>query len=156
MTVIVDGLAASIASVIAMAADRLILAPKATMMIDDGWTFVAPSAQPTIPPMTLAKAIKSQAFCLLERSTALVLEQRARERAPHMDLDTRALAIMGRYTGDAPIISVGRIRVTVTKLRADDEEAPPPLTTPEEVRTELLKRFAPADVRLFMQRHFGV
>lgn len=38
VTVIVDGLAASIASVIAMAADKLIMAPKATMMIHDGWT----------------------------------------------------------------------------------------------------------------------
>lgn len=38
VTVVVDGLAASIASVIAMAADRLVMAPKATMMIHDGWT----------------------------------------------------------------------------------------------------------------------
>jgi ATP-dependent protease ClpP protease subunit len=34
----VDGLAASIASVIAMGADRVVMAPKATMMIHDGWT----------------------------------------------------------------------------------------------------------------------
>lgn len=38
VTVVVDGLAASIASVIAMAADRLVMAPKATLMIHDGWT----------------------------------------------------------------------------------------------------------------------
>jgi ATP-dependent protease ClpP protease subunit len=38
ITVVVDGLAASIASVISMAADTLIMAPKATMMIHDGWT----------------------------------------------------------------------------------------------------------------------
>lgn len=38
VTIVVDGLAASIASVIAMAADRLVMAPKATMMIHDGWT----------------------------------------------------------------------------------------------------------------------
>ena len=38
VTMHVDGLAASIASVIAMAADRLIMAPKASMMIHDGWT----------------------------------------------------------------------------------------------------------------------
>lgn len=38
VTIMVDGLAASIASVIAMAADRLVMAPKATMMIHDGWT----------------------------------------------------------------------------------------------------------------------
>jgi len=37
VTVKVDGLAASIASVICMAADELIMAPKATMMIHDGW-----------------------------------------------------------------------------------------------------------------------
>lgn len=38
ITMHVDGLAASIASVIVMAADRLIMAPKASMMIHDGWT----------------------------------------------------------------------------------------------------------------------
>lgn len=38
VTVKVDGLAASIASVIAMAADVLVMAPKATMMIHDGWS----------------------------------------------------------------------------------------------------------------------
>lgn len=38
VTVVVDGLAASIASVIAMAADKLVMAPKSTMMIHDGWS----------------------------------------------------------------------------------------------------------------------
>ncbi|HEY3435427.1 MAG TPA: head maturation protease, ClpP-related [Solirubrobacterales bacterium] len=38
ITMHVDGLAASIASVIVMAADRLVMAPKASMMIHDGWT----------------------------------------------------------------------------------------------------------------------
>lgn len=38
VTIVVDGLAASIASVIAMAADRLVMAPKSTMMIHDGWS----------------------------------------------------------------------------------------------------------------------
>lgn len=37
-TVHIDGLAASIASVIAMGADRVVMAPKAQMMIHDGWT----------------------------------------------------------------------------------------------------------------------
>lgn len=44
VTVKVDGLAASIASVIAMAADELIMAPKATMMIHDGWSMIAGNA----------------------------------------------------------------------------------------------------------------
>lgn len=44
VTVVVDGLAASIASVIAMAADRLVMAPKSTMMIHDGWTVSAGNA----------------------------------------------------------------------------------------------------------------
>jgi len=44
VTVRVDGLAASIASVIAMAADKLIMAPKATMMIHDGWSVAAGNA----------------------------------------------------------------------------------------------------------------
>jgi ClpP class serine protease len=34
----VDGLAASIASVIAMAGDKVVMAPKASMMIHDGWS----------------------------------------------------------------------------------------------------------------------
>lgn len=38
VNIVVDGLAASIASVIAMAADNLVMAPKATMMIHDGWS----------------------------------------------------------------------------------------------------------------------
>ena len=44
VTVKVNGLAASIASVIAMAADKLVMAPKSTMMIHDGWSMVAGNA----------------------------------------------------------------------------------------------------------------
>ena len=44
VTVKVDGLAASIASVIAMAADTLVMAPKATMMIHDGWSIACGNA----------------------------------------------------------------------------------------------------------------
>lgn len=44
-TVTVDGLAASIASVIALGADKVVMAPKAKMMIHDGWTAAAGNAQ---------------------------------------------------------------------------------------------------------------
>lgn len=44
-TVIVDGLAASIASVIALGADKVVMAPKSKMMIHDGWTAAAGNAQ---------------------------------------------------------------------------------------------------------------
>jgi ATP-dependent protease ClpP protease subunit len=44
VTVKIDGLAASIASVIAMAGDRIIMAPKASMMIHDGWTMAVGNA----------------------------------------------------------------------------------------------------------------
>jgi ATP-dependent protease ClpP protease subunit len=40
----IDGLAASIASVIAMAGDKVIIAPKASMMIHDGWTMAVGNA----------------------------------------------------------------------------------------------------------------
>lgn len=45
VTVHIDGLAASIASVIAMGADHVIMAPKAQFMIHDGWTAAAGNAQ---------------------------------------------------------------------------------------------------------------
>lgn len=38
VTVKIDGLAASIASVIAMAGDKVVIAPKASVMVHDGWT----------------------------------------------------------------------------------------------------------------------
>lgn len=38
VTMHIDGLAASIASVIAQAGDRIVMAPKASLMIHDGWT----------------------------------------------------------------------------------------------------------------------
>ena len=44
-TVTVDGLAASIASVIALGADKVVMAPKAKMMIHDGWTAAAGNAR---------------------------------------------------------------------------------------------------------------
>ena len=44
VTMHVDGLAASIASVIAMAADKLVMAPKASMMIHDGWSMACGNA----------------------------------------------------------------------------------------------------------------
>lgn len=43
-TIYIDGLAASIASVIAMAGDKVIMPSNAMMMIHDAWTFVAGSA----------------------------------------------------------------------------------------------------------------
>lgn len=45
VTVKVDGLAASIASVIAMAGDTVVIAPKASMMIHDGWTMAVGNAE---------------------------------------------------------------------------------------------------------------
>lgn len=44
VTVHIDGLAASIASVIAQAGDRIVMAPKASMMIHDGWTMAVGNA----------------------------------------------------------------------------------------------------------------
>lgn len=44
VTVHVDGLAASIASVIAMAGDSIVMAPKASMMIHDGWSMAVGNA----------------------------------------------------------------------------------------------------------------
>ena len=44
VTVHIDGLAASIASVIAQAGDRIVMAPKASMMIHDGWTMTVGNA----------------------------------------------------------------------------------------------------------------
>lgn len=44
VTVRIDGLAASIASVIAQAGDRIVIAPKASMMIHDGWTMAVGNA----------------------------------------------------------------------------------------------------------------
>lgn len=44
VTVRVDGLAASIASVIMMAADRIVMAPKASVMIHDGWSVACGNA----------------------------------------------------------------------------------------------------------------
>jgi ATP-dependent protease ClpP protease subunit len=44
ITVHIDGLAASIASVIAMAGDRIVMSPKASMMIHDGWTMAVGNA----------------------------------------------------------------------------------------------------------------
>lgn len=44
ITVRIDGLAASIASVIMMAADKIVMAPKASVMIHDGWTMAVGNA----------------------------------------------------------------------------------------------------------------
>lgn len=44
VTVVVDGLAASIASVIAQAGDKVVMAPKASMMIHDGWSMAVGNA----------------------------------------------------------------------------------------------------------------
>ncbi|HEY3435878.1 MAG TPA: head maturation protease, ClpP-related, partial [Solirubrobacterales bacterium] len=44
VTVVVDAIAASSASVIAMAGDRVVIAPKASMMIHDGWTMAIGNA----------------------------------------------------------------------------------------------------------------
>ena len=44
VTVHIDGLAASIASVIAQAGDRIVMAPKASMMIHDGWSMAVGNA----------------------------------------------------------------------------------------------------------------
>lgn len=45
VTVRIDGLAASIASVIAMAGNKVVMAPKSSLMIHDGWTMAVGSAK---------------------------------------------------------------------------------------------------------------
>lgn len=122
----------------------------------NGWSFVVPSAHPEALAMTMRHAVRSQGFCLMERPTALIEEQRAIERAPHMDLDIRALSILERYTGDASQVSVQgqSLRVSIRK-RTKDGVVARPLNTLDEVRAELAVHFDPADVRLFMKRHFG-
>jgi ATP-dependent Clp endopeptidase proteolytic subunit ClpP len=45
VTIRIDGLAASIASVIAMAGDKVVMAPKSSLMIHDGWTMAVGSAK---------------------------------------------------------------------------------------------------------------
>lgn len=91
----------------------------------------------------------------MEKPTALVEEQRAVERAPHMDVDIRALSILERYTGDAQQVTVKgqSLRVSIRK-RDKDGIVARPIETLDEVRAELAKHFDPADVRLFMKRHF--
>lgn len=127
----------------------------------DGWTFVPPSAHHGASAMPLDEAIECQAFCLMEKATILVQEQRARERAHHMDLDTRVLGIMKRYTGEAQRISIGGIDMIVDVTRRAERDGAEivarPINTLDEVREELAKRgFPEADVRLFMKRRFGV
>lgn len=128
-------------------------------MQSDGWAYVAPSAHPELLAMTMADAMQARAFCLMHKSTAAVQEQRARERAPHMDMDFRVLAILERFTGPKPTMrGPNRMAVSVRRRKPEGEDpnAPPPIHTVNDLRAELLKRFAEADVRLFMQRHFGV
>lgn len=126
-------------------------------MLGDGWAFVPTEAHPEALTMTVGETIGAQAFCLLEKPSALVAEQRARERAPHMDLDIRVLGVLQRYTGKDHAATIGgqSLRLSITH-RDKDGTVAKPLETLDEVRAELLKRFAEADVRLFMQRHFGV
>ena len=45
VTIRVDGIAASIASVIAMAGDKVVMAPKASLMIHDGWSMAVGNAE---------------------------------------------------------------------------------------------------------------
>ena len=125
--------------------------------LDSGWTFVAPSVHPTSLAMTVDEAIGRQGFCLMGKPTVLIEEQRAKERAPHMDLDIRVLSILERYTGDAPRVNVGGVALNVSVThRLKDGTKAAPISTLDEVRSELAKRgFAQADIRLFMQRHFG-
>ena len=124
--------------------------------LGNGWSFVAPSKHPELQATTLAKIVDGHGFCLLEKPTALVAEQRAMERAPHMDLDIRALSILERYEGKAQHVSVKgqSLRVSIRK-RSKGGTIAGSLKTLDEVRDELAKHFDAADVRLFMQRHFG-
>lgn len=124
---------------------------------DDGWTFVAVDRHPEALKMTLEEATAKQAFCLMERGTDAVQEQRAKERAAHMDVDIRVLNILERYTGETPEIVVGGVplRASARKTITDGTLARP-ITTLDELRAELAKHyFTEADIRLFMQRHFG-
>lgn len=126
-------------------------------LLRDGWSFVLPTEQPSATSEPLGATILRNGFCLMEKPTELVAEQRARERAPHMDMDIRVISIMERYTGEAQPVELAGVTLGITvKHRLKDGTMAAPLETPADVQAELLKRgFAPADVRLFMQRHFG-
>lgn len=125
--------------------------------LENGWTFVAPSDHPSMLALSIKATMAQQGFCLLAKPTPDIEEQRARERAPHMDVDIRVISIMERYTGEAPLVSVGGTALKVSvKHRLKDGTVALPIPTLVELRAELAKRgFPEADIRLFMKRHFG-
>ena len=125
--------------------------------LENGWEFVAPSVLPSMLALSIDEAITRQGFCLVAKPTSDIEEQRARERAAHMDVDIRVISIMERYTWEGSNVNVGGVamNVSVTHRLKDGTEAAP-LNTLVEVRAELAKRgFPEADIRLFMKRHFG-
>lgn len=146
-TVIVDGLAASIASVIALGADRVVMAPKSKMMIHDGWTAAAGNAQDfrklidlldetsdTIASVYADKAgggtefwrerMRAETWYNAEEALAAGLideiEGQARKRD---DFDLSIFSYAGRDEAPAPVLKPAAVKV----------EEPPEPVTPEPV-----------------------
>ena len=71
ITVYIDGLAASAASVVAMAGDQIVMAENAMMMIHDPWTMTVGSADEMRETADLLDKIKTSIVSTYQRKTGL-------------------------------------------------------------------------------------
>lgn len=150
-TVVVDGLAASIASVIAMGADEVVMAPKATLMIHDGWTMsVGNAADMRKTADLLDKTSDNIASVYADKAGGTVEFWRERMReetwysadealaaglidqvqgktAKREDFDLSMFNHAGRDTAPAPILTPSaKIEETPAPVAEDKETEPAP------------------------------
>lgn len=156
VTMKVDGLAASIASVIAMAGDTIIMAPKASMMIHDGWTVgVGNAAELRKAADLLDKQSDIIASVYADRSgqpkefwrdrmldetwysaeealaAGLVDEVEGQEKKTIEEFDLSVFAHAGRESAPAPVI---KAEVTSPVVDVEPETVPEPETPKAEFK----------------------
>lgn len=137
-TVHIDGLAASIASVIAQGADKVVMAPKASMMIHDGWT------------MTMGNAADMRKTAdLLDRTSNTIASVYADRAGGSVEFWRERMQEETWYSADEALAAglVDEIEGRAKKREDFDlsmfnhagrETAPAPVLKPQELKTETL------------------
>lgn len=127
VTVVIDGLCASIASVIAMAGDEVIMAENALMMIHDPWSFAVGTADDFRREADLLDKVKTSLLATYEKRTGMNRDEVAALMTDETWLDSDEAITFGfaDSTTDAKLVAaqirkvMGKVKIPESLMPAD-------------------------------------
>lgn len=138
VTVQVDGMAASAASVIAMAGDEILMADNALMMIHDPWTMMAGSADEMRDTAELLDKIKGSIITTYQSQTSLSAEEIGEMMAAETWFSAAEAVENGLATGtvESSAMASSTDKPWINKAPGYDDGG---ITVPDDIAATILK-----------------